>query len=77
MLKALFGYKIMFTFDMPDGTLNGGICNSPESLVIVFQRVAELHGSNLMIKDETIYLQEDESELREEAKETERSADAT
>lgn len=55
MLYAPFGYKIMFMFDMPDGSKNGGLCNNPMGIAHVFEIVAMLDGSNLVIEDRTIY----------------------
>jgi len=57
MLEAVFGYKIMFTFNNQDGSLNGGIANSPQGLVKIFELVRKMDGSNLVIKDETIYVE--------------------
>jgi hypothetical protein len=64
MLYAPLGYKIMFYFDMPDGKKNGGISNNPEGLGKIFDIVAMMDGSNLVIEDRTIYKEIDE--LREE-----------
>ena len=55
MLEAVLGYKIMFFFDMPDGTKNGGITSSPESLTWIFEMYRHHNGTNLVIRDETIY----------------------
>lgn len=74
MLYAPFGYKIMFYFDMPDGKKNGGISNNPEGLGKIFDIVAMMDGSNLVIEDRTIYKEIDE--LREETQTTEWSAEA-
>ncbi len=55
MLYAPFGYSIMFMFDMPDGKKNGGFSNNPEGLGKIFDIVAMMNGSNLVIEDRTIY----------------------
>lgn len=55
MLSPIFGYKIMFTFDNPDGSQNGGVCDSPHVLGKLFEIVAQLEGTNLVIEDKTIY----------------------
>lgn len=73
MLYAPFGYKIMFYFDMPDGKKNGGISNNPEGLGKIFDIVAMMDGSNLVIEDRTIYKEIDE--LREETQTTKWSAE--
>lgn len=56
MLAILVGYKIMFTFDMPDGSKNGGLCNHPAALSEVFELVRKMGGTNLVIEDKTIYV---------------------
>lgn len=73
MLYAPFGYKIMFTFDMPDGTKNGGLTSKPESIHWIWALYRDHNGTNLVIRDETIYKECDE--LREEAKTPVRSAE--
>lgn len=55
MLYAPLGYKIMFMFDMPDGSKNGGFCDNPNALGKVFEIIAMLDGSNLVIEDRTFY----------------------
>lgn len=65
MRTAPFGYKIMFTFDMPDGTKNGGITSKPDALHMIWSIYTDHNGSNLVIKDETYYKEDDE--LRQEA----------
>jgi len=74
MLYAPFGYKIMFYFDMPDGKKNGGLSSNPEGLGKIFDIVAMMNGSNLVIEDRTIYKEIDE--LSEEAKPTEWKTEA-
>lgn len=55
MLEAPVGYKIMFTFDMPDGSKNGGITTNPDALLWIWRIYREHDGQNLVIKDESIY----------------------
>lgn len=50
------GYKIMFTFDNPDGSANGGVCTDPNALPKLFQMVKDMKGANLVIKDESFYM---------------------
>ncbi len=59
MLYAPLGYKIMFTFDMPDGTKNGGLCAHPIAIPKLFDYVTAMGGINLVIKDETVYREMD------------------
>lgn len=54
-LTAPLGHKITFTFDMPDGNKNGGITSNPEALLWIWRVYTEHKGTNLVIKDETIY----------------------
>ena len=56
MLNAPFGYKIMFFFDMPDGSKNGGLCDHPYAIPKVFEMVREIGGINLVVEDKTIYV---------------------
>jgi len=60
MRSAPFGYKIMFRFDMPDGSKNGGITSKPNALMWIWQIYTENKGSNLVIEDETCYKDDDE-----------------
>lgn len=69
-----FGYKIMFEFDMPDGTKNGGITSKPDALYMIWKIYTEHKGSNLVVRDETFY--KDNDELREETQTPERTAEA-
>ena len=50
------GDKFMFTFDMPDGSKNGGLCNSLDKLCDAVAMVRELNGVNLIIRDETFLM---------------------
>ncbi len=52
----LCGYKIWFMFDMPDGTQNGGITDNPHGLLWMCERYRENNGRNLVITDETFYI---------------------
>jgi hypothetical protein len=52
---APFRCKFMFTFDNADGTLNGGITSDPNALPHIVEMVRDLGGTNLVIKDESIY----------------------
>lgn len=56
MLATPFGYKITFMFKMPDGTDNGGYCDHPAALPTVFEMVRKLGGTELVIEDNTIYV---------------------
>ncbi len=62
-MQSPFGAKFSFTFTNPDGTANGGFCSDAESLPRLVEVVKELGGSQLVIKDETIYLKVTKSEL--------------
>jgi hypothetical protein len=55
MLYAPLGYKIIFFFDMPDGTKNGGLCDSPDAVPRIFDIVMSMGGTNLTIEDKTFY----------------------
>lgn len=62
MRTAPFGYKIMFEFDMPDGTKNGGITTKPEALYMIWNIYTEHNGSNLVVRDETFYKDHDDGQ---------------
>ena len=55
MLYAPLGFKIMFVFDMPDGSKNGGLCDNPMGIPKIFEIVMALGGTNLVIEDKTFY----------------------
>lgn len=55
-LDAPFGSKFTFTFTNLDRSHNGGICSSAEILSRLVETVKEMGGTNLVIKDESIYL---------------------
>jgi hypothetical protein len=55
MLYAPLGFKIMFVFDMPDGSKNGGLCDNPMAIPKIFEIVMALGGTNLVIEDKTFY----------------------
>ena len=73
MREPLLGYKIMFEFDMPDGTKNGGITSVPDALYMIWKIYTGHKGSNLVIKDETFY--KDSDELPEKAQTPERTSE--
>lgn len=74
MRSIPFGYKIMFTFDMPDGRKNGGITSKANALYMIWKIYTSHSGTNLVIRDETIY--KDIDELPEETKPSEWSTEA-
>lgn len=53
--EALLGHKFLFTFNNPDGSPNGGLCDSPEGVLKIINHVKEIGGRDLVIKDETMY----------------------
>lgn len=55
MLSAPLGYKILFTFDMPDGSKNCGICTSFDAIGCILELYRNYNGQNLEIRDETFY----------------------
>lgn len=55
-LDTPFGNKFTFTFKNPDGTPNGGMCNNSESLPGLVEWVRDMQGTELVIKDESIYI---------------------
>ncbi len=55
-MQSPLGAKFFFTFTMPDGTPNGGFCNEAGSLPRIVEIVKCMGGTELVIKDETIYL---------------------
>lgn len=55
MRSPPLGYKIMFEFDMPDGTKNGGITSKPDALYMIWRIYTNHKGSNLVVRDETFY----------------------
>lgn len=54
--QSPFGGKFSFTFTMPDGKFNGGFCDDADSLPKLVEIVKEMGGTDLMIKDESIYM---------------------
>jgi hypothetical protein len=58
-----FGNKFTFTFKNPDGTPNGGMCNNSESLPGLVEWVRDMQGTELVIKDESIYIKVTKSSL--------------
>lgn len=54
-----FHYKIMFTFDMPNGRKNDGITDKPDALYWIWRLYRENNGSNLVVKDKTDYKEDD------------------
>jgi hypothetical protein len=52
---ALLGHKFTFTFNNSDGSPNGGLCNSPEGVLKIIELVKNLGGTDLVIKDESMY----------------------